>query len=448
MKMEMALDAAAQHRMEEVVSRKIWWRIVPLLFVCYIVSYLDRVNVGFAKLQMLDDLNLSTAAYAFGASVFFWGYVIFEVPSNAMLNRVGARLWIARIMISWGIVSISLMFTAELARLFGVSNETSFYVLRFLLGACEAGFFPGVILYVNQWVPTNKQSKIMAGFLLALPVSLVIGGPLSGWLMQVTHGMATYHGWQWMLLIEGLPAVLLAFVVFFCLTDKVDDAHWLSADEKAYVKQSLSGELEHKSHKFSVAFRDWRVWVMAGIVFTYNTGFYGLSFWLPTIIKATGVSTTLEIGLLSAIPFTCAAICMTLNANHSKRTGERRLHAAIPAIFGGLGLILSAWFHSNTTLSILFLSVAASGILSVMPVFWTFPGRILTGAAAAAGIAMINCLGSLSGISGALISSEMEKLTGDINNGTYVLGCSLFITAILALSIPARTFAAGRNEEA
>ncbi len=178
--MEITLDAGKEKTLEEVVSSKIWWRIVPLLFTCYIVSYLDRVNVGFAKLQMLSDLNLSTAAYAFGASIFFWGYVIFEVPSNAILNRVGARLWIARIMVSWGLASICLMFIEPIARFFGVSNETSFYALRFLLGACEAGFFPGVVLYINQWLPSNKQSKIMAGFLLALPISLVIGGPLSG----------------------------------------------------------------------------------------------------------------------------------------------------------------------------------------------------------------------------------------------------------------------------
>ncbi|WP_266064580.1 MFS transporter [Brucella intermedia] len=431
--------------MEQTVSRKIWWRMVPLLFICYIVSYLDRVNVGFAKLQMVDDLKISTAAYALGASIFFWGYVLFEVPSNAMLNKVGARIWIARIMVSWGIASVALMFIEPIARFFGVSNEASFYVLRFLLGVCEAGFFPGVILYVNQWLPSHKQGKIMAGFLLALPVSLVIGGPLSGALMEGTHGAYGLSGWQWMLFIEGIPAVILGIVVFFCLTDRIDQANWLSSEEKLYVKQSLAGEDQHKSHKLSLMIKDYRVWVMAGIVFTYNTGFYGLSFWMPTLIKGTGISSPLVIGLLTAIPFSCASVCMVINAIRSNATGERRWHVAFAAILGGFGLIGSAIFAHQPVLAIVFLSIAASGILSVMPVFWTFPGAVLSGTAAAAGIAMINCLGSLSGITGAMISGTMETLTGDINDGTYVLGASLFITAILALSIPARTFARGKR---
>ena len=425
---------------EEALYRKVLWRIVPIIFLCHIVSFLDRVNIGFAKLQMLGSLGITDSAYALGASVFFVGYIMFEVPSNYALHKVGARLWIARIMISWGIVSVGTMYTGNLAHLLGIQNSTMFYVMRFLLGCCEAGFYPGMLLYINYWFPSHRQSKVTSGLLLALPLSLVLGSPLSGWLMQSTQGFMGYSGWQWMLAIEGIPAIALAFLVYFGLTDKIADARWLSAAEKSTLIDNLDAEKPGKSYRFGAAVRDYRVWIVAGIIFTYATGFYGLSFWLPSIIRASGVQNTFYIGLLSAIPFVAAAATMLLNGWHSSKTQERRWHGAVPAFAGGAGLMLSAAFANNTPLAIFFLCVAASGVLGLTPIVWTYPGRLLTGTAAAAGFAMINSFGSLSGIAGSMITSLIKDLTGSINNGTYALGFIVMCTGVLILSIPASTF--------
>ncbi len=425
---------------EDALYRKIGRRIIPILMLCYVVAYLDRVNIGFAKLQMVEDLALDNAVYAMGASIFFWGYMLFEVPSNILLHRLGARVWITRIMITWGIASGAIAFTAPLASLFGVQNATMFYILRFLLGICEAGFFPGVVLYVNQWFPTKRQSRVFSTFLAALPVSLILGGPISGWLLRGTHGWHGFGGWQWLLVLEAAPAVIMGLVVWFGLASNAETATWLSPEEKQAVRANLARNAAHTSHRVSAALRDVRLWLLMGILLTFNTGFYGLSFWLPTIIQNSGVQDPLHIGLLSAIPYIAGGIAMYFNAKHSARTGERQFHTAIPAFIGGLGLILSATFASSVPASMIFLTVAAGGILGMMPVFWTLPGTILSGAAAAAGIALINSVGSLSGIAGSFVSSSAQSLTGDINNGTYVLGLSLLIAGGLAMLLPRKTF--------
>ncbi|WP_447920282.1 MFS transporter [Achromobacter aegrifaciens] len=425
---------------DDALYRKIGRRIIPILMLCYVVAYLDRVNIGFAKLQMIEDLGLDNAVYAMGASIFFWGYMLFEVPSNILLHRLGARVWITRIMITWGIASGAIAFTAPLASLFGVQNSTMFYILRFLLGICEAGFFPGVVLYVNQWFPIKRQSRVFSIFLAALPVSLILGGPLSGWLLRSTHGLHSFGGWQWLLVLEAAPAVLMGLVVWFALASSAETASWLSPAEKQAVQANLARNTEHKSHRFSAALRDVRLWLLMGILLTFNTGFYGLSFWLPTIIQNSGVQDPLHIGLLSAIPYIAGGLAMFFNARHSARTGERQLHTAIPALIGGVGLILSAMFASSVPASMTFLTIAAAGILGMMPVFWTLPGTILSGAAAAAGIALINSIGSLSGVAGSFISSIAQNVTGDINNGTYVLGFSLLVAAGLAMLLPRKTF--------
>lgn len=430
----------AEARGEEALYRKIARRILPILMLCYVVAYLDRVNIGFAKLQMIEDLALDNAVYAMGASIFFWGYMLFEVPSNILLHRLGARVWITRIMISWGIASGAIAFTAPLANLFGIQNATMFYVLRFLLGVCEAGFFPGVVLYVNQWFPTHRQSRVFSMFLAALPVSLILGGPLSGWLLRSTQGMHGFDGWQWLLVLEAVPAVVMGLVVWFGLASNAETAKWLSPSEKQVVRANLTRNAVHTSHRFSAALRDVRLWLLMGILLTFNTGFYGLSFWLPTIIQNSGVRDPLHIGLLSAIPYIAGGAAMFFNARHSMRTGERQLHTALPALVGGIGLILSAVFATSVPVSMVFLTIAAAGILGMMPVFWTLPGTILSGAAAAAGIALINSVGSLSGIAGSFISSAAQSLTGDINNGTYALGISLLAAAGLAMLLPKWTF--------
>lgn len=432
---------------EDRTYRKVILRILPVLLLCYMAAYLDRVNIGFAKLDMLNDLGFSNTVYALGASVFFWGYFLFEVPSNLLLHRFGARFWIARIMLSWAVVSIAVAFTVPLAGVFHVQSETMFYILRFLLGICEAGFFPGVILYLNYWFPTRRQSRVMSGFLMAMPISLTLGGVLSGWLMtkmQGVHGMA---GWQWMLIVEGIPSVIMAVVVICLLADNIDKAKWLSPAEKAMLKANLKTDNKGKATSLREVFFNGRVWLLVLILLTFNTGFYGLAFWMPSIIKSAGISNPLDIGLLTAIPYGIAVIAMTLNARHSNKTGERRLHAAIPAFIGGVGLILSAYFANNVVLSIIFLSVSASGVLSLMPIYWTLPGSVLSGVAAAAGIGMINAIGNLSGFTGSMITAVAENLTGNINNGTYVLGACLFVSGALILSIPRAMLATGDKVE-
>jgi MFS family permease len=425
---------------EDRIYRKVIWRILPILLLCYMAAYLDRVNIGFAKLDMLTDLGFSNTVYALGASMFFWGYFLFEVPSNLLLHRLGARFWIARIMISWAIISMAVAFTVPLANFFHIEASTMFYSLRFLLGICEAGFFPGVILYLNYWFPAHRQSRVLSGFLMAMPISLTLGGPLSGWLMTSMQGVNDLAGWQWMLIVEGIPSILLAFVLIFCLVDRIDDAKWLSADEKALLKNNLQADNKNKTSSLKGVFTNGRVWLLVVILLTFNTGFYGLAFWMPSIIQSAGISSSLHIGLLTAIPYSVAVVAMTLNARHSHITGERRLHAAIPAFIGGAGLILSAFFADNLVLSILFLSVAASGILSLMPIFWTLPGTVLSGVAAAAGIGMINAIGNLSGFTGSMITAVAENLTGDINNGTYILALCLMVSGALILSIPQSVF--------
>jgi MFS family permease len=433
---QVAAVPAAVNEVEDQLYRRVMRRILPLLLLCYVVAYLDRVNVGFAKLQMLGDLGMSDTIYAIGASIFFWGYFLFEMPSNLLLHKYGARFWIARIMVTWGIVSSSLAFIVPLASFFHVQTSTMFYTLRFLLGVCEAGFFPGVILYMNYWFPARRQSVAMSGFLVAIPLSLTLGGIVSGWLMENTHGMLGFSGWQWMLLLEGIPSVLVAFVVFFWLGDGIQSAKWLSASEKALLQSNLERESTAKTHGVAAALKSPRVWLLTIILLTFNTGFYGLAFWLPSIIRASGVQSTLNIGLLSAIPYLSAVVVMLLNAAHSRKTGERRLHAAIPACVGGVGLILSALFANNIPVSIVFLTVATCGILGLMPIYWTFPGQILSGTAAAAGIALINSVGNLSGFTGSMITGLAKQWTGNINNGTYALGACLLVSCGLILLIP------------
>jgi len=434
---ELALDP------ERSTYNKIFWRTVPLFFLCYVVSYLDRVNIGFAKLQMLGDLRLSDNVYALGASILFWGYVLFEMPSNLILHKVGARRWIARIMVSWGIVSILIMFIEPLGRLFHTGSATMFYVLRFLLGVCEAGFFPGVVFYLNRWFPSNRQSRVMGGFMFALPLSLCLGGPVSGWVLQNMHDVLGYRGWQWMLLIEGLPAVILGCVVWMTLTETVEQANWLSDDEKDLVKRNLSSENVRKPHRFGAAMQSPVIWILCAILLTMNTSFYGLSFWLPSIISAAGLKGAFDIGLLAALPYFVAGITMLANVMHSNHTGERRLHAAVPAACAGIALILSAAFASRLGLSVLFITVAASGIIGITPLFWIFSGRALSGSAAAAGLAMINSIGSLAGVTGAMITNIAKNLTGNIHSGTYVLGGCMLVCCALILLLPRAAVSTG-----
>lgn len=417
--------AGASEDVEKTAYAKVFWRIIPFLMLCYVVAYLDRVNVGFAKLQMSEDLGFSETAFGLGAGIFFFGYFLFEVPSNVILHKVGARMWIARIMVTWGLLSASFMF---------VQSTTMFYVLRFLLGVAEAGFYPGIILYLTYWFPSHRRAKIIAVFMSAIPISGIFGNPLSGWIMQGldgTHGLA---GWQWMFVIEAIPAVLLGIAVFFYLDNSVRDAKWLNEAEKQAIEHDIAKELGTKDHAHSVGgiFRDPRVWLMCVIYFCFVMGQYGLTFWMPSIVKAIGVTGALNIGLISAIPFLCAVVAMNLLGRSADRHRERRWHLVVPALLGAVGFVVSA-VSPDPVIAIAFLSLAAAGAISCAPLFWSLPTAFLTGAGAAAGIALINSVGNLAGFVSPYLIGFLKDLTGSTHFGMYALAVMLVLGATLVL---------------
>lgn len=408
--------------------RKIGWRIIPLLIVCYFVAYLDRVNVGFAQLQMKGDLGFSDAVYGLGAGIFFLGYFVFEVPSNLILHRVGARVWIARIMITWGIISAATLF---------VRTPAEFYLMRFLLGLAEAGFFPGIILYLTYWYPQARRSQMTAWFMSAVPLSGLIGGPVSGWILHHFHGQHGWAGWQWLFLLEGIPAVVLGVVVLLWLDNGIHSARWLDADEKARLQAVLDHESGSKpAHGTWQGLANPRVWLMALIYFSVVIGLYGLSFWLPLLIKSTGVTDPLAIGWLVAIPYAVSAVAMIVVGWHSDRRGERRWHVAIAALVGAFGLALSTLWNTDTALAMIALTLATVGIMVVLPLFWALPSAFLAGSAAAAGIALINALGNLAGFFGPSIIGWVKQATSSASGGIWVLAGFMVLCAVLVLLTP------------
>ncbi len=409
----------------ERLYSKVTRRIVPLLVLGYIAAYLDRVNVGFAKLQMLEDLNFSQTVYGFGAGIFFIGYFLFEVPSNMVLHRIGARRWLARIMISWGIISASMMF---------VSTPASFYVLRFLLGAAEAGFFPGVIYYLTQWYPGARRARIIALFMTGVAICSFAGSLISGAIMQMFDGVSGLAGWQWLFLLEALPAIGIGAYYLARLTDNIESASWLKPEEKRVLASQLLHEEAGKSEgTFKTAFRDPRVWLCCLIYFCCASGLYGLSFWLPTIVADMGVKNAFEVGVLTAIPYAVAAVGMVLVGRSSERSGERRWHFAVPAALGGLGLIVSVQFAHVHVIALAGLTLATFGVLSASPMFWNFPTAFLKGAAAAAGIAIINSIGNLAGFLIPFVVGWIKDATNSTGNGMYLIAALLVSGAILAL---------------
>jgi len=416
-----------QIRQENALYAKVTWRIMPILFLSYVVSYLDRVNVGFAKLQMMADLNLSDTVYGLGAGIFFIGYFLFEIPSNLILHKVGARLWIARIMISWGLISGAMIF---------IDSAPLFYLMRFLLGLAEAGFFPGVILYLTYWYPSARRGKVYAMLMSAVAVSGVIGGPLSGWIMHSTVGLCGMAGWQWMFVLEALPALLLGMIVFRALPDRVNDAHWLRDDEKHLLSSNLLQEdlAKHKMDLVQVV-QSVPVWHLTAIYFTLVMGLYGVSFWLPTMIRATGINDILLVGLLTAIPYFAATLGMLFTGRSSDRHRERRWHLAVPMLLGGVGLLLSTLFHQNTPLAMLSLTVAMAGILSGISVFWSLPTALLGGTGAALGIALINSMGNLAGFASPFLIGWIKDMTHSTDAGMFMLTGSLLVGAVLTLMV-------------
>jgi MFS family permease len=406
-------------------------RLLPFLFLCYILAYLDRVNVGFAKLQMLPDLSLSDAAFGAGAGIFFVGYFLFEVPSNLLLKKFGARRWIARIMVSWGMLSAAMMW---------VRGEWSFYGLRFLLGVAEAGFFPGIIFYLTLWYPSRLRSTRTAWFVSAIAVSGVLGSPISGLVMQGLSGAFGLAGWQWLFLVEGLPSILVGIWVWFYLDSDIAQAKWLGAEEKALLVRNLDAEERHK-HRTSVldAFRSGRVYALCAIYFTLMIGLYGISFWLPSLVKAMGVKGYLNVGLITAIPYAAAVVGMVFLSRSSDRTGERRLHYVLNVSAGGLGLALSAVFQRYPVLAIAFLALGTLGVIGSMPLFWPVPSTFLAGTAAAAGIGIVNSVGNLGGYIGPNIAVWTKGLSADPSVSLYFIAAALWVGAAVAFfAMPGR----------
>jgi D-galactonate transporter len=418
---------AVDQQRENAVFRKVVLRIVPFLMLCYVVSYLDRVNVGFAKLQMSSDLGFSEAAFGLGAGLFFIGYFIFEVPSNVLLQKVGAKIWIARIMITWGLVSGAFMF---------VNSEATFYILRFLLGVAEAGFYPGVILYCTYWFPSQRRAKVIAMFMSAIPVAGIFGNPLSGWIMNTFDGLSGLEGWQWMFVIEAIPALIIGVVTLFYLDNSVRSATWLDESEKQVIERAIREDSAHKENHGPVwaAFKDPKVWLMCGIYFCFVMGQYALTFWMPTFVKSTGIDNALTIGVLSAIPYVVALVAMNAFGSSADKRRERRWHLVIPALLGTVGFCFTALWSGSTVLSLVALSVAAAGVLTCAPLFWSLPTSFLGGAAAAAGIAVINSVGNLAGFVSPYMIGSIKDATGSIHLPMYVLAVVLAIGAAAVLT--------------
>ena len=415
---------------EEATYLKVTWRLIPLLLLCYIVAYLDRVNVGFAKLQMAGELGFSDAVYGLGAGMFFIGYFFFEVPSNIILHRVGARVWIARIMVTWGIVSGGMMF---------IQTETQFYVMRFLLGLAEAGFFPGIILYLTYWYPSHRRARIVSMFMTGIPLAGVIGGPLSGWIMKSWDQVNGLHGWQWMFLLEAIPSVLIGVVVYFYLDDRITSAKWLKDEERDLLQKRIEEEESDKEHvPMMQVFKSGRMWTMSAIYFTMAMSLYGVSFWLPTIIKGMGVTDNFEIGMLSSLPWIASVFSMLLFARSADKMRERRWHVIIPMLMGSTGLILSVLLSSNHYLSFAALILACMGIVSAIPLFWSLPTAFLVGAGAAAGIAAINSIANLAGFLAPYLVGWLKQLTSSTDSGMYMLAAALVIGAAITLMVPAK----------
>jgi D-galactonate transporter len=409
---------------------KVTRRIVPFLMLCYLVAYLDRVNVGFAKLQMSTDLHFSDTVYGLGAGIFFIAYFLVEIPSNIILHRVGARLWMARIMITWGVISSGMAF---------VTTPTAFYVMRFLLGLAEAGFYPGVILYLSYWYPSHRRGKMFAAFAAAVPLSGLIGGPLSGLVLHSFSGFMHYAGWQWLFFMEGLPSIAAGIGAIFLLTDSIKKAKWLTPEERALLDAQIRADSTHKDeHSLREVFTHSRVWLLTAIYFCLICGFYTVGFWLPTLIASTGVKDPLQVGLLTAIPYGAAAATMLLVSRSADRRRERRWHLAFTAVLGGVGLIMSAAFGNQPVLAMIGLTLAAMGGLSTLPMFWSLPTAFLGGSAAAAGIALINSWGNLAGFVSPYLIGFIKDMTHSTDPGLYAMAAALFVGALLTFVVPAR----------
>jgi D-galactonate transporter len=418
---------------EKATYRKVTLRLIPFLIFCFIIAYVDRINVGFAKLGMQKDLGMSDAVYGIGAGIFFIGYFFFEVPSNIALQRFGARKWIAPIMIIWGFISSCTMFTR---------NATSFYVIRFVLGLFEAGFFPGVILYLTFWYSSRHRTKMVAAFMTAIALSGVIGGPISGWILSNISGTCGLRGWQWLFLLEGIPSVVVGLSVYHVLDDNPTKAKWLTTDERNLLVQRLAEDEEIKNaqessrHSLGDVFKSLAVWLFCLVYFGIVIGVYGIGFWLPQIIQDSITKNVWEIGLISAIPWALGVITMVWNGYHSDVTGERRWHIGLAAIIGSTAFAASGIPGISGLAAIIALSFATAGVMSALSSFWALPTSILSGTAAAAGIAWINSIGNLGGYVSPYIVGRIRDATHNMFYALLVLAAFCLMSAFIVLCMP------------
>lgn len=405
--------------------RKITWRIVPFIMILYLIAYIDRVNIGFAAITMKEDLGFTASILGFGAGIFFLGYFLFEVPSNIILHKVGARIWIARVMVTWGIIAGGMAF---------VESSTSFYVMRFLLGVAEAGFFPGIILYLSYWFPARNRAGVIALFMAAAPLATAIGSPISAALLEM-HGIMGLAGWQWMFLIEAIPAVILGVVVFFYMTDRPEKAAWLKPDEREWLVKTMQAEDANKGgqqhHSILRGLANPRVLALALIYFGSSAGLYTLGIWAPQIIKELGVS-SMTVGLLNAIPPIISVVAMILWSRHSDKTNERTWHVALACLTAAVGLAIAASTGSMFGL-IAALTIVNVGISCSKPPLWSMPTMFLSGAAAATGIATINSIGNLGGFAGPAMIGWVKDQTGSFAGGLYFVAGLLILSTVLTL---------------
>ncbi|PYK09038.1 MAG: MFS transporter [Verrucomicrobia bacterium] len=418
-----------------ITLRKVTWRLIPFLFVLYVIAWLDRVNVGFAGLQMNADLGFSSTVFGFGSGIFFLGYCLFEIPSNIILERVGARLWISRIMITWGLISASLMF---------VRTPAAFYLLRFLLGVAEAGFFPGVIYYLTLWYPTAHRARAIAAFMTAVPVTGLIGGPVSGALLELNglHGLA---GWQWLFLLEALPAVVLGTVVLFYLKNCPETTNWLTSPERDWLMETLAAERRACPVRpnVRVALTDATVWKLGVIFLLVAAGFYGYSFWAPLVINSLTGLTNFKIGLVIGAISAVTILAMLLNSYHSDRTGERALHIAVPLSLMAVGFAGCALVR-QPVLAIIALALVPLGHCASYGPFWSMPTQFFTGPAAAAGIALVTTIANLGSFAGPAMIGALKARTGTHVQSFLLLGGMAAVAALLALTID---HSSARNSE-